>query len=324
MNIIEGQQSIVSVVIPIYNNAASLFELNDRLHSTLKKITPYYEIIFINDCSKDHSWETIADLANKHEEVIGVNFSRNFGQHYAISAGLDLSQGEWVVVMDGDLQDQPEEIEKLYKKALEGYDIVQGRRAVRKDRFLKKLSSKLFHHLYSYLTDTVQDEAIANFGIYHRKVIDVMVSMRESLRVFSMMVRWTGFNATSIDIEHAKRKEGESGYSFKKLIRLSINAIISFSDKPLRLTVKAGFLISILAFLYAVYIIIKALLGITSIQGWPSLIASIWLTSGFIIFIVGVTGLYISRIFDETKKRPIYVIKEVYRKNIAAGQNERP
>ncbi|MFC9711216.1 glycosyltransferase family 2 protein [Paenibacillus sp. NPDC056933] len=315
MSKLESGNLNISVVIPIYNNSPFIAELYSRLKISLEVITKKFEIIFVNDSSKDNSWNLIKGIVDLDERVKGINFSKNFGQHYAITAGLDLSRGDWIVVMDGDLQDKPEEILKMYEKALEGYDIVQGRRVNRQDSFLKKLSSRLFYGLFSYLTETRQDEAIANFGVYHRRVIDVIISMRESLRFFPVMVRWSGFISTSVEIEHGKREQGESGYSLKKLIRLSLNTIISFSDKPLRLTVKLGFIISFLSFLYALYIILEALLGITSIQGWASLIASIWMVGGFLIFVLGIVGLYVSRIFDETKKRPIYIVREVYGKN---------
>jgi len=304
----------VSVVIPIYRNAPFIVELYSRLKDEFEKCELNFEIIFVNDSSPDDSWEKIKDLVNSDSRVIGLDLSRNFGQHYAITAGLDKSSGDWIVVMDGDLQDKPEEIKKMFMKAREGYDIVQGRRYQRKDKFLKKLSSKLFYKIFGYLTDTPQDESIANFGIYSRRAVNVIVSMRENLRFFPTMIKWIGFKSTTLDIEHAERSEGESSYSFKNLLKLSLNTIISFSDKPLRLTVKVGFCISAISFFCAIYIVIQSILGNISIQGWASLIVSIWFIGGIIISIIGVTGLYISRIFDETKRRPIYIVRETYEK----------
>ncbi len=301
----------ISVIIPIYRNEVFITELYKRLVVTLTSLTDEFEIIFVNDCSPDDSWSVIQTIVERDKRVIGINFARNFGQHYAITAGLDQSCYEWVVVMDGDLQDKPEQIIPMLSKALEGYDVVQGRRVNRQDGFFKRLSSSIFYKFFSYLTETRQDTTIANFGIYHRNVIDVIVSMRENLRFFPIMIKWVGFRAATVDIEHGSRESGKSGYSLRKLIHLSMNTIISFSDKPLRLTVKIGFAISLLAFLYAAYIVVRALIGDTSIQGWSSLIASVWLIGGIIISILGMLGMYISRIFDETKKRPIYIIKEI-------------
>jgi len=310
----EKSREKISVIIPIYNNSSFLKELHQRLTKTLGSITWDYEIIFVNDYSKDFSWNVIKEIVDQDDRVAGINFSRNFGQHYAITAGLDNASGEWIVVMDGDLQDKPEEIKKMFDKALEGYDVVQGRRVSRQDSYLKKLSSKLFYTMFSYLTDTKQDETIANFGVYHRRVIKVVTSMRENLRFFPVMVQWTGFKSTTVDIEHGKRESGKSGYSFKRLLRLSLNTMLSFSDKPLRLTVKLGFSISMLSFLYAIYILGRALFGGISIQGWASIIVSIWLMGGVLISICGILGLYISKIFDEVKNRPIYIVRETYGK----------
>ncbi|MEC0140612.1 glycosyltransferase family 2 protein [Paenibacillus macerans] len=304
----------ISIVVPIYKNSPFIEQLYSRLKNEIEKFTHNFEIIFVNDSSPDDSWVKIKHLVDSDNRVIGLDLSRNFGQHYAITAGLDKSLGEWIVVMDGDLQDKPEEIKKMLLKAQEGYDIVQGRRYNRQDKFIKKMSSKLFYKLFGYLTDTPQDESIANFGVYSRRAINVVNSMRENLRFFPTMIRWIGFKSTTVDIEHGEREIGNSGYSFKKLLKLSLNTMISFSDKPLRLTVKIGFLISFISFIYAVYIIYQALFGKTSIQGWASLIVSIWFIGGIIIFIIGVTGLYISRIFDETKRRPIYIVREIYEK----------
>lgn len=306
-----NNQVHISVVIPVYGCNDCLNKLYDRLAKTLAKISNRYEIILINDGSPDNSWTTIKSLSLKDDRVKGINFSRNFGQHYAITAGLDNCTGEWVVVMDCDLQDQPEEILKLYNKAKEGYDCVLGNRYQRQDKFFKSLFSKVFYKVLSYLTDTEQNYSIANFGIYQRKVIDTIKNMRENLRYFPVLVRWTGFNTVSIDIEHSKRNIGESQYTFKKMLKLGLNVIIAFSDKPLRLTVRLGLTISFIAVIYAAVVTIRALYGDVSTQGWSSLIISIWFLSGLIIFTMGVIGIYLGKAFDEIKKRPIYIISEM-------------
>ena len=300
----------ISVVIPVYECSQFLNDLYTRLKNALEEITGDFEIILVNDASPGNDWDIIQELSTQDKRVKGINFSKNFGQHYAITAGLDHCSGTWVVVMDGDLQDQPEEIKKLYDLALKGYDIVLGRRNRRKDGFFKRIVSKLFYKLFGYLTETKQDEGIGNFGIYSRNVVNTICNMRENLRFFPTMVRWVGFKKAVVNIDHEKRKYGKSSYSYGKLLKLALNVIIAFSDKPLRLTVKLGFFISFFSFLYALFIVIRAFMGIRSIEGWPSLIVSIWFLSGLIIFILGFIGIYISRIFDETKKRPIYVVSE--------------
>lgn len=300
----------ISVVIPVYLCEGCLPALYKRLCDTLEKISHHFEIIMVNDGSPDNSWEVITNLAEKDKRVVGLDLSRNFGQHCAITAGLDFASGDWVVVMDCDLQDQPEEILKLYRKAQEGYDCVFGGRTNRQDNYLKRLMSNLFYKLLSYLTETSQDASIGNFGIYNKKVINAIRTMREYLRYFPFMVKWIGFNAAYIEIVHANREIGKTSYSLKKLIHLAVNVMISFSDKPLRLVVKLGVSIASVSFVCAAYIFIRALLGIKGVEGWPSLIVSMWLLSGLIISILGMVGIYIGKTFEEVKKRPIYIVKE--------------
>ncbi|GAA3402978.1 glycosyltransferase family 2 protein [Paenibacillus hodogayensis] len=300
----------ISVVIPVYGSPQSLIPLCSRLKSSIGIISEDYEIILVNDCSPDDSWSIIKKIAEQDEKIVGINLSRNFGQHYAITAGLDHARGEWTVVMDCDLQDPPEEILNLYKKACEGYDIVIALRKNRKDSFLKKMSSKAFYHFFSYLTDTKQDGEAANFGIYNRKVINAIVSMKESLKYFPTTVKWVGFKRSSVNINHQEREHGKSSYSLSKLFKLAFNVIIAFSDKPLRLAIRLGFFIATISFSYAVFIVIRALMGIKGFEGWPSLIVSIWFLSGLIISLLGIIGVYLCRTFDEVKKRPVYIISE--------------
>lgn len=300
----------ISIVIPVYGCKTCLIELYFRLNQTLASISPDYEMIMVNDSSPDGAWDTIVEIAQKDQRVKGINLSRNFGQHYAIAAGLDHCHGEWVVVMDCDLQDRPEEISKMYDKALEGWDIVFGRRKVRKDHFLKSIFSKVFYSILGYLTHTKQDSAIANFGIYHYKVIDSICSMGDSMRYFPAMARWVGFKQTSVDIEHAERVHGKTSYSFGKLFRLGMDVILAFSDKPLRLTAKLGLAISFVSLLLVVVFLYGYLSGTIVVPGFTSLILSVWLLGGIIIFLIGMVGLYIGKTFENVKNRPRYIIKE--------------
>lgn len=299
----------ISIITPVYGCRSCLTELYLRLKKTLETICSDFEIIMVNDNSPDGAWETIGEIAQKDNRVKGIQLSRNFGQHYAITAGLQNSCGEWVVVMDCDLQDRPEEIISLYRKANEGWDIVFARRTTRKDRWLKRISSRLFYTFLGYLTNTEQDAAIANFGIYHRTVVEAINTMGDYQRYFPTMVKWVGFSSTKISVEHAQRTEGRTSYSFSKLLRLSLDVILSFSDKPLRLTVKFGFLLSSLAFLFAIYNLILYLTGSILVPGYTSLIVSLWFLSGLIITIIGIVGLYIGKTFDKVKGRPTYIIK---------------
>jgi dolichol-phosphate mannosyltransferase len=299
----------ISIVIPVYGCKSCLIELYLRIKQTLELASHDFEIILVNDASPDGAWDTIVEIAQKDPRVKGINLSRNFGQHYAITAGLNSCTGEWVVVMDCDLQDRPEEIINLYNKALEGWDVVFASRTNRKDGFIKRSFSKLFYLTLGYLTNTEQDASIANFGIYHKNVIDAINKMDDYQRYFPTMVKWVGFSNTKINVEHAQRIEGKSSYSFTKSLRLSIDVILSFSDKPLRLTVKFGFALSSIAFIYAIYNLVLFFMGSIKVPGYTSLIVSIWFLSGLIITIVGVVGLYIGKTFDKVKGRQTYIVK---------------
>lgn len=245
-----------SIVIPLYFCNPFIPELYRRLKETLEKMGVDFEIIMVEDGTGDESWDTICSLSAQDSRVRGILLSRNFGQHYAITAGLDHCKGEWVVVMDGDLQDQPEEIAKLYNKAMEGFQIVYAQRIHRQDKWLKRTYSKIFYAIFGYFTNTKQDPAIGNFGIYHKKVIDSILTMNDYHRYFPTMVRWVGFNHSKISVSHAERAGGISAYSFKKLSNMALDIIISFSDRPLKLMVKFGFIIVSISFLFAIYILL--------------------------------------------------------------------
>lgn len=298
----------ISVVVPVYKAESCLEELYSRLKSSIEPISMDFELILVEDCGGDRSWDLIVDMAKRDTRVKGIKFSRNFGQHYGITAGLDHAEGDWVVVMDCDLQDRPEEIPRLYGKAMEGHDIVLARRGKREDPFLKRLTSKLFYRLFSYLSDMEYDEQTGNFRIMSRKVVDNFRKMREQLRFFGGLVTWMGFPSVSIDVQHAERFEGKSTYTFAKLWKLAAETIIAYSDKPLRLSIRFGFTISILSFLYGLYIVYHALFHGSPIMGWSSLIVSLYFLGGIVISILGVIGIYLGKAFDEAKRRPLYII----------------
>ncbi len=300
----------ISVVLPIYRNEGTLAALVERLLQTFKHLNVEGEILLVNDSSPDNSWNVIKKLAQDNEEVVGLNLSRNFGQHYAISAGLANATGDWVVVMDADLQDVPEEIEKLYNKAQEGFEIVLAQRSERKDNWFKKILSSWFYGMLSYLSGTRYDRSIANFGIYHRKVIDTIVNLPEKNRFFPSMIKWVGYTSTAIPVIHSSREEGSSSYNFRRRMNLALDIILSYSDKPLRLAIKLGMLFVGLSSIFGIIILIKWINGTIEVLGYTSLILSIWFLSGIIILVLGVSGLYIGKIFENVKDRPTYIIKE--------------
>jgi dolichol-phosphate mannosyltransferase len=286
---------LISIVVPVYKAENCLDELYCRLVAALETITPDFEIVLVEDCGGDNSWQVIEQLAAADPRVRGIQFSRNFGQHYGITAGLDHCHGDWVVVMDCDLQDRPEEIPRLYAKAQEGYDIVLARRAARQDPPLKRITSWLFYKIFSYLADIEYDGASGNFRIM--------------LRFFGGLVQWLGFPTTSIEVEHAERFEGNSTYTFAKLWKLATETIIAYSDKPLRIGVRFGFGMAALAFCYGMYILLRAWVYGSPIPGWNSLIVSLYFIGGIIIAMLGIIGIYLGKAFDESKKRPLYIVR---------------
>lgn len=302
---------VISFVSPVYKAEKMLVKLVSEIQRVMVEINQPYEIILVDDRSPDNSWEVMRKIAHEFSEVKSVRLSRNFGQHPAIMAGLSLAKGEWVVVLDCDLQDQPKEVLKLYNKAKEGFDVVLAKRKNRLDGFLKKISSIIFSKIYGYFTDTKYDNEVANFGIYHNKVIKSILEISDSIKFFPLFVKFVGYNKTSIIVEHAKREEGNSSYSITKLISLAFNSIISFSNKPLKLFVKFGLIISLISFILGVYNIYLAITNQIDVLGYSSIIVSIWFLSGVIITTIGVTGIYVGKIFDQTKNRPVFIIDEI-------------
>ena len=301
---------MISVVSPVYGCTSCLKELCRRTALTLAGVGEDFEIILVDDGSPDDAWPTIVALAAKDARIRGLRLSRNFGQHYAISAGIEHARGHHVVVIDCDLQDCPEEIPKLLDAANQGYDVVFAQRIDRQDNMFKRWASRNFYRVLSYLTDTHYDHTIANFGVYSRKVIDTLRRMPESERCFPLMVKWTGFRDTSVAVSHRKRADGKSSYGIHALIRLAMSIVLSYSDKPLRLVVKLGMLFSLFAFVIVGISVYVYLTGRIALAGYTSIIASIWLLGSVIVFCVGVVGLYLGRLFNAAKSRPYYIIDE--------------
>ena len=301
---------MISIVSPVYRAEKILPILVSEINLVMERIGEDYEIILVDDRSPDNSWEVMKMLSNQNFKIKSIRLSRNFGQHSAIFAGLTRAKGDWVVVMDCDMQDQPKEIAKLYKKALEGYDIVLGQRENRKDKFLKKLTSRLFYKVFNYLSGANFDNNVANFGIYHQKTIKSILDMGDYVKFFSLFINWIGFKSVSIPIEHGEREEGKSTYSVGKLFKQAFNVIISFSDKPLRLFINFGLSISVLSVIVGMYYLYLALTGKIAQPGFSSLILSIWFLSGIIISCIGIVGVYLGKTFDQAKGRPTFIIDE--------------
>jgi dolichol-phosphate mannosyltransferase len=299
----------ISVVIPVYGCADCLHELHEKLCLTLEKITTDFEIVMVNDASKDIAWEIITGICSKDIRVTGINLSKNFGQHIAIRAGLEASLGEWVVVMDCDLQDKPEEILNLYNKAKQGLDYVVGSRGSRRDNILKKASSTVFHKLLSYLSDVNFSHENSNFGIFSRPVIDNALRYNEEMQVLELTLQHMGFNGGSVFVEHQERQNGKSSYNFTKRFRLGMNLVLNFTDKPLRLLFAFGLFISFVSFCIGLFLVFDFYYRHKPVSGWTSLIVTIFFISGILFSGLGLIGLYIGKIFKQVKSRPLFIVK---------------
>jgi dolichol-phosphate mannosyltransferase len=287
----------------------SLYERLTQVLSSIPDVTDY-EIILVEDCGNDGSWEIIEALAQKDKHIHAIQLSRNFGQHHAITAGLDLCKGDWAIIMDCDLQDQPEYIPNLITKAQEGYDVVCARREKRKHSIWRTFTSKIFHLFFQWLSGISYEPGVGNFRIINRKVVEVYRSMRESFRSFAGQIQWLGFNTAYVDVKHANRLAGGSSYKTSKLISLAVEAIIAYSNKPLRVSIGLGFCIFFISLCVSVYLVVRKIVWSIPVAGWVSQMVSLWFLGGIIIANLGILGIYIGKIYDETKGRPIYAISK--------------
>lgn len=300
----------ISIVSPVYRGEKMIDELVRRNVESVSSITDDYEIILVNDASPDNSWDEILKQCAVNPRVKGINLSRNFGQHYAITAGLHYAKGDWVVVMDCDLQDRPEEIPNLYKKALEGFDIVYARRVVKHVGWWKRFSSVAFHKVFDWLSGVKTDPAIANFGIFHQRVIFEYNKVPQQARSFGSIIGALGFKRGFVEVEQDESARGSSSYTLRKLLAHSFNIIVSSTNKPLRLAVGLGFVMATVSFILALYNVIAKLTGIIRVSGYTTTIFSIWFVGGLLLFVMGVLGLYVGKIFDQVKGHPLYVVRD--------------
>lgn len=298
-----------SVIIPIFNEEENISELYSRLSSVMVQ-TGTYEIIMVDDGSRDRSWQIIRELHEKDPLVKGISFSRNFGHHIAITAGLDHVKGKSIILMDGDLQDQPEEIPRLLKKFHEGYNLVYGIRKEKKDSIIKRFTSFSFWWLINHLSGMNIPRNQTLLRIFDRKLLDALNSMRERSRFIHGMIAWTGFKTALLEVDHAPRERGKSKYNTFKLFRLAFNAITSFSTLPLRLATYLGLLSSGIGMLYGFYFIYKKIFLGIPVLGYASIIVAVLFIGGIQLMILGILGEYLGRVYQEVQQRPIYISKE--------------
>jgi glycosyltransferase involved in cell wall biosynthesis len=300
----------ISIVSPVYRSEKIIDELVRRIIEEVKKITDDFEIILVEDGSPDNSWTKIEENCLKDNRVKGIKLSRNFGQHYSITAGLEASKGDFVVVMDCDLQDNPKYISELYNKAQEGYEIVYTQKSERKHSFFKNFTAGLFFSVFNWLSDS-QDagKMVGSFSILSRKVVDNFIKIKDYHRHYLMVLRWMGFKHTYITIEHEKRYAGKSSYNFWRLLKHAVSGVTSQSDKLLYISITVGFLFFIFSIFAAVYLIYLYLEhGFKT--GWTSTVVLILLSTGIILMSIGFTGIYIGKIFEQVKERPLYLVEK--------------
>jgi glycosyltransferase involved in cell wall biosynthesis len=301
----------ISVVSPVYKAPKILPLLMVRLEKSLLEITNSFEVILVDDgCPRD-SWSVIEELSKKYSFIKGIKLSRNFGQHYAINAGLDHAKGEWIVVMDCDLQDQPEDIAKLYNYAIQNdLDMVIAASKNRNIHLLKEIGSRLYKKIFDYFSSINLEDGIGNFGIYHRKVIKAILDMGDQIRVFPILVKWVGFRREILMVSRENRMEGKSSYTFWTLLKLAIEIGLAFSDKILRLGISGGLIIILGAIIYSGVIFTRYYFGEVKVPGYTSLLLTVLFMSGFLLTFMGILGLYMSKIFQKVKDRPLYIVSE--------------
>lgn len=302
---------MISVVLPIYNEEKGLKSFIDDLHTQLKDIKQNFEIILVNDGSTDQSLDLIQSLCSNHSELKFIGLSRNFGHQIAVSAGIDYASGDQVILMDADGQDPPELIPDLISKMNEGYDVVYAKRIKRANESLvKKWTASFFYKLLNKITSIEIPVDTGDFRIINRKVVDALKQMPEKQRYLRGQIAWLGFKQTPIEYERKGRNAGETNYTYRKMIRLAIDAITSFSNWPLRLATISGFVCAFLGFILILYTLYAKFILKIYEPGWPSLMISIVFLGGIQLLGIGMIGEYIARINDNVKKRPLYLVDE--------------
>lgn len=302
---------MISVVIPIYNEEENIRPLYARLSAVCDKLNVEREFVYVNDGSSDNSESVIKSLAEEHAEVKYLNFSRNFGHQVAVSAGLDFTTGDKVVMIDADGQDPPELIEQLYLKSLEGYEVVYAKREIRKgESWLKKATAKWFYRVLNRITSFDIPLDTGDFRIMDRKVVDQLINMPERHKFLRGQISWIGFNQTYVSFKRDERMSGKTGYSYAQMIRFALDGITSFSNWPLKIATISGFLFSFIGFVLILYTLYSKMYSDTYQAGWASQMITIIFIGGIQLIGIGIIGEYVSRMNENIKNRPLYIIKD--------------
>lgn len=315
----------LSVVVPIYNEEQVIETTYRRLTDVLEALGEPYELVFVNDGSRDRTAEIVRNLCRKDKRIKFIDFSRNFGHQIAVTAGMDYASGRAVVLIDADLQDPPEIIPEMVKRWREGCDVVYGKRIARKgETWFKKATAKLFYRFLRSMTAVHIPVDTGDFRLMDRKVVDVMKAMRERSRFVRGLVSWAGFRQTAVEYVRQERYAGETKYPLGKMLRLSADAITSFSTKPLKLAGILGFVLSGVGFIYLLVVLYQRVFTDTTVPGWTSLIVISLLFHGITLILLGILGEYIGRIYEEAKGRPLYVVAETINTDDAPRPQREP
>ena len=301
----------LSIVIPVFNEQDILPELHQRLNNAAKQITDSYELIFINDGSRDNTFPILKQLAGNDKHVRYLSFSRNFGHQIAVTAGLDNCKGEGVGIIDGDLQDPPELIPEMYAKYKKGFKVVYAKRVKRKgETFLKKFTAKIFYRLLKKITSVDIPLDTGDFRLIDKEIVEYLKQMPEQNKFLRGQIAWLGFSQTFVNFERDSRNTGKTNYSIRKMVRLAMDGITAFSDVPLKFATTLGFIVSLVAFLIILYALFSFFVLERTITGWTSLIISTMFIGGIQLLALGIIGEYISRINTNMRDRPLYIIDQ--------------
>lgn len=301
----------LSVVIPSYNEERNVGIMYERLTKTLSEITDSYEMIFVNDCSKDQTLLRIKELAERDSHVKYLSFSRNFGHQIAVSAGLDFCTGEAVVIIDGDLQDPPELISKMYERYKEGYKVVYAKRKTREgETWFKKATAKIFYRLLASMTSIDIPVDVGDFRLIDRVIVEHLRNMPEKSKYIRGQIAWIGYKQTFVEYHRDARLYGTTNYPLKKMLRFALDGITAFSDKPLKIASGLGIFSAIVSLLALVYALVSHFCFHTTITGWTSLILSVLFIGGVQLITIGIIGEYIARINNDVRNRPLYILDE--------------
>ncbi len=301
----------ISVVIPTYNEEANVDMLYERLSKVMQQMAVAYELVFVNDGSKDRTIDLIKALAEKDERVKYIDFSRNFGHQIAVTAGLDRCRGQAIAIIDADLQDPPELIIDMYQKMKEGFEVVYAKRKNRKGESLLKLwTAGAFYRILSNITSISIPVDTGDFRIIDRKVVDILKQMPEKSKFLRGQISWVGFNQTFLEYERQERNAGETGYTYRKMLNFALDGITGFSDLPLKIVTYFGFLVSFVAFLVMIYALVSRFIWVDYEPGWTSLMISVLFIGGIQMIAIGIIGEYLSRMNQNIRNRPLYIVKE--------------